>query len=453
MTFLDRGIKTWGQDRLLGKVIRNSGYLFSSNIISAILSILTANLLGVERFGALGIIIALVSNVNRLFSFRMGDVIVRYVGEYIARDEKQKAAAIVKAAALAETATSLFAFIVLVVLAPLGARWIVKDISTTPLIILYGISILGMFSTETATGILQVGNHYRSQSLINLIQAIVTALIIVYAYFGGKGIETVLIAYLAGKLIAGFSPIYTAFRRMPQLAGADWWKASFSNLPPRKELISFAVSTNLSGTINMIVRDSELLWIGAIFTTDVAGYYKTAMAIINLVIMPINPFIATTYPEITKAIATKMWAQLKMLLRRVTIIAGGWTITVSLFILVFGKTILFTPWIPWQGSLHSIYKPEYLPSLPVLLVLILGFGIANSLYWNRSLLLAFGKADAPLRVSLWATIVKVILTITLVPKLGYLFEAVLMSLYLAVTVGILVWIGLRLVKQHEGIGS
>jgi len=310
-----------------------------------------------------------------------------------------------------------------------------------------------MFSTETATGVLQVGNYYRSQSLINFIQAIVTALIIFYAYLTGKGIVVILIAYLAGKLIAGLGPIYAAIRRMPLLAGGDWWKASLSNLPPRKELISFAISTNLSGTINMIVRDSELLWVGAIFTTEIAGYYKTAMAIINLVIMPINPFIATTYPEITKAIATKMWAQLKMLLRRVTIIAGGWTLTVSLFILLFGKFLLFTPWIPWQGSMHSIYKPEYLPSLPILLILILGFGIANCLYWNRSLLLAFGKADTPLRVSIWATIIKVFLTVTLVPRLGYLFEAVLMSLYLTVTVGILVWEGLRLVKQHERSGS
>ncbi len=160
MTLIRRLMATWGQDRLLGRVVRNSGYLFSSNIISAILSILTANLLGVEQFGALGIVISFVSSVNRLLSFRMGDVVVRYMGDFLARDEKEKAAAIVKAAALTETATSLIAFGLLIVLAPLGAAYIIHDPASTPLVILYGISILGMFATETATGVLQVGGYF-----------------------------------------------------------------------------------------------------------------------------------------------------------------------------------------------------------------------------------------------------------------------------------------------------
>jgi O-antigen/teichoic acid export membrane protein len=119
-------------------------------------------------------------------------------------------------------------------------------------------------------------------------------------------------------------------------------------------------------------------------------------------------------------------------------------------LLLFGRQLLFTPWIPWKGELVSIYKPEYLPALPLILVLLIGFGAANSLYWNRSLLLAFGQADYPLIVAFWATLVKVILTITVVPRFGYLWEAVLLSVYLAVTVGILVWKGWNMVKAREG---
>lgn len=446
---LSQRLKSWGQDRLLGRVVKNSGYLFSSNLISAILSILTANLLGVQQFGALGIVISFVSNVNRLLSFRMGEVVVRYMGDYLARDEKTKAAAIVKIAGLAETCTSLVAFGLLILIAPLGAEYIVHDPSATPLIILYGVSILGMFATETATGVLQVGGSFRGQSIINLLQALVTALVIVYAYFSHSGIELVLVAYLAGKLIAGVGPILFAIRRMNDLTGIGWWRASIRHLPPLKELFQFAFSTNLSGTINMVVRDSELLWVGAIFNAEAAGYYKTALAVINLLIMPINPFIATTYPEITRAISQKLWQPLKRLLRRLTLLAGGWTVLVATGLLLLGKQILFTPWIPWKGELVSVYKPEYLPALPLILVLLIGFGAANSLYWNRSLLLAFGQADYPLKVAFWATLVKVVLTITVVPKLGYLWEAVLLSAYLLVTVGILVWKGLGLVKSRE----
>ncbi len=450
MNFLSRLYQSWSKDRLLGRIVKNSGLLFTSNAISAVLSILTANLLGVEKFGALGIVISFVSNINRLLSFRMGDVVVRYLGEYVARNELDKAGAVVKAAALMEAATSVTAYIVLILAAPYGAQYIAHDPATTPLFFLFGVSILGMLTTETAIGVLQVGNHYRSQSLINLIQSLITAGIIFYAYISHAGILVVLVAYLAGKLVAGIGPILMAVVRLNQMLGKDWWKASFKLLPPFKELAKFAISTNLSGTINMIVRDSELLWVGWLFNTQVAGYYKTALAVINLMIMPINPFISTTYPEIIRSITQKAWKELKRLLRRVTLIAGGWTIAVGVFLVLFGKQLFFSPWIPWKGQLHAVYKPEFLPALPLLIILLVGFGLANSLYWNRSLLLAFGKPDYPLKVAFWATLVKVTLTITVVPIFGYQWEAVLLSLYLCVTVVLLAGEGLKEIKKAEG---
>jgi hypothetical protein len=45
------GLQNWGKDVILKKVISNSAYLFASQAVSAILSILAANLLGVASFG------------------------------------------------------------------------------------------------------------------------------------------------------------------------------------------------------------------------------------------------------------------------------------------------------------------------------------------------------------------------------------------------------------------
>ena len=171
---------------------------------------------------------------------------------------------------------------------------------------------------------------------------------------------------------------------------------------------------------------------------------------INLVILPINPFIATTYPEITRAITLKLWPQLRKLLRRVTLIAGGWTIAVAAGLAVLGQWALFTPWIPWRGEFHSIYKPEYLPSLPLIMILLIGYGIANSFYWNRSLLLAFGKADYPLRVSFWGMLIKVGLTSHAGSPPGICVSG--LAAYRPIwpdTVLILLFIGLRAVRAAE----
>ncbi len=121
-------IHAWSKDFLLKKVVRNSAFLFSGQAMSAVLSILTADMLGVAGFGALGVVVSFISNVNRLMSFRMGDFVVKYMGAAIARDEKDSAAAIIKVAALTEILTSISAFVILLLLAPWAADKFAKEL-------------------------------------------------------------------------------------------------------------------------------------------------------------------------------------------------------------------------------------------------------------------------------------------------------------------------------------
>ena len=89
----------------------------------------------------------------------------------------------------------------------------------------------------------------------------------------------------------------------------------------------------------------------------------------------------------------------------------------------------------------------------MLLVILIGFGIANIFFWDRSLLLAFGKAELPLKVSFFAMLGKVALAFLIVPKLGYLAEAALFSAYFVVTVGVLVGRGLGEIKRQSLVES
>ncbi|NMB67975.1 MAG: oligosaccharide flippase family protein [Chloroflexi bacterium] len=448
MSRLRSAAQSWTQDRLLRRVVRNSTYLFASNVISAILSIVTANLLGVAVFGTLGIVTGFVSNINRLLSFRMGDVVVKYMGEALARGEKERAGAVVRLAALVETATSLLAFGALVLLAPLGARFFAKDAALEPLFLIFGLSILANIAAETATGVLQVTNHFRSQALINLAQSVLVAALVALAAARGASLQSVLLAYLAGKVVMGLAPVFVALYWLPRTLGAGWWRADLRLLPPWRELTRFAISTNFSGTINVFARDSEVQWVGFFFDNTVAGYYKTALALVNLVVMPINPFIGTTYPEITRAIASRQWARLRKLLRRVTLIAAGWTAAVAIGLLLFGRQVLFSDWTLFGRTFH-IYSGSFLPAFDVLMVILIGYGAANILFWNRPLLLAQGLAGDALRVSFWSMLAKVALALILLPGAGYIMEAWLLTGYFLLSVGIMVWRGLNSAAKTE----
>ena len=254
-------VAAWFNDRILRRVLRNSTYLILSNVISVFLTIFITRRLGVYNYGVLGLITSYVTNVNKLFSFRMNEVVVRFVGEAYVQGDRRKTGALIKFAAL----------------------------------------------VETANGILRVINRYRSIALVSLVQNVIVAAIVFISTQKNLGLIGILSAYLIGKIILGIVPIILCIVWLPNLLGHDWAKAPLSLITNKKQILQFTVSTNISSTINLLARDGELLWVGALLSPIYAGYYKTAMTVINMVLTPVNPLIDTTYPEMNRAIIAKQW--------------------------------------------------------------------------------------------------------------------------------------------------
>ena len=439
MSRLAQRLKLWLNDPLLQRLLRNSGYLFSGSAITLVLnmgqSILASQMLGIAGFGLLGTITQFSSTVNRLFSFRMGEVVVKYLGTDLAENRKDRAGALVKAAALSEAVTSLLAFGLVLLLAGPASVWLGKDPSTKPWFILYSFTILGNLMFETATGVLQIGGHFRSQAFINVGQSALTALIILGAFFFHGNMLIILIAYLVGKVILGTAPVILAFVRLNQLLGAGWWRAPFSLLPSLRQLFGFAANTNLSATINLLVRDSEILWISLFMSPTEAGYYKVALAIINLVTVPVTPLISTTYPEISKVAALRDWPRMRWMLRRMTALSGGYSLLTGVVLAILGSWLVL-----WYGK-------DAGPAYPALLILLLGYGVANTLYWNRHLLLSTGHASIPTVVSALVGFAKVALVFYVIPHFGYIGEAWLLSGYFLISNLALGWLSLRAIHK------
>src|SRR3989304_1427733 len=128
---------------LLRRMLRNSGYLLSANGLatagSMLQGALAARLIGGEGLGIIGPGDDLATHVTRLPSFRRGQWVVRYVGEYGAADDEGRAAAAFKAAGLIEIASSLVAGGLIVLLGPLAAAVLAHDPDATPLFMLYGV--------------------------------------------------------------------------------------------------------------------------------------------------------------------------------------------------------------------------------------------------------------------------------------------------------------------------
>ncbi|MDO9085533.1 MAG: oligosaccharide flippase family protein [Anaerolineaceae bacterium] len=432
----------WKQDKSLGDVVKNTGYMITSNTattgLTFIQGILAAVILGPIEYGLLGMVVSFSSNINRLFSFRMGEMVVKFGGEFLENQEFRKASALIKFAGLAELITSILAYILLIVLAPWAAKVILKDPLITKWIIIYGVALLANFSSETSTAILQIGNQFRNLARLNFVQSLLTAIWIVVLFFSQGNLIQVLLAYLAGKLLFGSGLFILAINTMNKILGKEWWEIRLSELENKKSIIKFAISTNISGTLNIIIRDSEVLWVGYFLSPLYAGYFKFSIAVINAIILPISQLITVTYPQINKSIVAKQWNSLKKLLSRTSLIAFFWVIICSLGLVFFGEWVL-----------SFIKDGAYVPALPYIFVLIIGYGFASIFFWNRNVLLSFNQPNVPLLIMLVFGGIKTILMFVLIPRFGYLMQAGLLSGYFVISIGMMVILGVRQIRNQE----
>lgn len=431
------------QDDLLSRVVANSAHLFSTNSISLILSvvqgILAARLLGPTGYGLIAIVMGYTSTVNGLFSFRMSETVVRFGGEYLEHGENDKAAALVKAAGLGEASVSVLAFLFVTLTSGLASQFIAKTPGTAWMFAAYSLGLLANFNIETSTGVLQITGHIKQQGIINLIQNILATLIIIVAYLWSHSLWIVLLAYLLGKIVLGLGIYVMAQIHLRRLLGPGWWKASFSALPAFRELFRFAFSSNLSATVIKVFRESEIVWVGFFLSSAAAGYYKVAYNIISLLSVPADPLIMTVYPELNRLVVQKAWPKLRDFLRKVTTLSFAYNLLLALGLVLFGRWVLL------------IFGSQYVVAYPALMALLVGMAFNYILFWNRPLLLSFNLPTFPLWAALIAGLLKVGLAFPFVPRYGYIMEAWLLSFYYILSVGLIVWRGMRELRHQESL--
>jgi O-antigen/teichoic acid export membrane protein len=437
VTSLRHRLAAWRQDSLLGRVVRNSSYLFSSATLAAALSfaqgIFAVRLLGIEGYGLIsGTVLVLVSNVNRLLSFRMSEVTVKYLSEAIQQKETQRAAAIIKGIGSLEAITSVLTYAVLLALLPWLVPLLTRDPATLPLFAVYGLVLLSNLVYETSTGVLQTFKRFDRIALANTIQSIITATLIFLAFFLRRGMWEVLAAYLLGKTAAAFLLTFWAVRQADSALGAGWWRVSLRHFPQWRAAFHFALNTNLNGTVTLLGRDAAPLFLAAFRSQAEVGYFKLALSLINLVMLPIEPFIWPTYAEIAHTVAQHQWQVTRRLLRRVSLLAGAWTVAAG------GGLIALGWWL-----IPFVYGADAAPAYPAVILLLFGFGFANIFHWNRPLWLALGRPSVPLLVTALAALLQILLIFPLVPRFGYLGQAALLSAFFLLSVGLIVALGLR----------
>lgn len=402
-------MKLLRDDPALARILKNSGWLLSAKglllPLQLVQSVLIARLLGVSGFGTFGMIVVYVETARRLTSFRMNEVVIKFVTDAIVARDTPRAAATMKATLGAELCSSMIGFAIVWVTVPVVAPHFFGGASANTFILVYSASILIDCLLEPATGALQVFDRFRVQAIADVIGKLASLVAVVAVYVMHGQLLAVILAYLAGNAISTGLILVHAMRETTERLGPAWWRTPLAVLRGRgRELGGFAFSTNLGGTLSLIVKDSEPLWLGYFTTPAAAGFYKLAKSWISMVVIPAAPLVKSFYPEIAKTIAAREPDKARRLLRKGTTLAATWIVPVGV------GFFAMSPWmVPW------LYGPDYRPAIAVFAILLLGIGISSILFWMRPVLLALGRPDVALKITALHTVLKVVLVVALVP--------------------------------------
>ena len=425
-------IRSWirdAQDALAGdttlrRVLKNTGWLTGSSgvviVLSTIQGVLTARLLGVVLWGVLGIAASFAAVIGPLLSFRMNDFVVKWITQFREQDPRLAPTAF-KLALAGDIGTAVLSFIVVELLASWGATAFAKNPELVWVFRIVGCTALLQVGRESFIGMLHINRDFHIQSLLQVIsQAVsVVGIVVVFVIHGGLlGVVVVVVGVQAITAVLFF--IY-GLRAANAMLGAGWALTPLER-PGEigREMWHFAIMVNISGTLRTVMNDGDLLILGFLAGPTPVAYYKLAKNICQIAQLPMMPMVNASYPEFSSAAAQGEWVTFRRLIRRGSKVAAAWVIPVS-FALVVASPF----------AIRLLYGPSFVPAVPALAVLLIGFSFDSILFWTGAGLLSMGEAGYVTSVILAATLVKVALAFLLVPTGGYIMLAALQSVTLA----------------------
>jgi O-antigen/teichoic acid export membrane protein len=175
----------------------------------------------------------------------------------------------------------------------------------------------------------------------------------------------------------------------------------------------------------LVSKDSEDLWVNAFLGNVVGGFYNVARTLNGLLQIPVSPLPATTYPELSRAVAQKDWKSVSTVLKRGSLIASVYSLPVSTFLIIFGRSLIGL----YLGPAYSAADIQIV--YQALVILLLGFSFVNIFYWNRAALLAFNRPVFPTVVNFAGMLLKVSVILVFGSALGATgFAAALIGYYI-----------------------
>ena len=394
--------------------VRHVGVLTVANGVGAVLSfvqgILVARWLGPELYGVAALVMSVPSLVYTFFDARSAEASVKFLSEFDARGERERALAMCKVGYIVEFTIAVVALLVILLLSPWAAKSIVNRPEMGWLIILYGSAFLPRALVGTSYAVLATLGRFPSIALIDTLTNILRVGLVLGLVGLGWQVAGVVwgnaIAMAATGLLYGM----LAYGLVKSRWGRSWFSADWSYLRGRRrEVIGFLAYNDLNALLGMIPKQLDVVILGYFRNATEVGYYKLAKSLAQIVGYVVGPLQSMVYPEFAKLWGIGDMKAFRQKTRKLALQVGLPLATVT----ACGITVL--PFL-----LPALLGQSYDPAVPAAQLLLLGSAIWLGFFWLRPVYFAQGRLHVWTCISVLIVFLSVLGFFLIIPHWGYL---------------------------------
>lgn len=397
-------MKRWFSDGAFRTIIRNTAYLGSSNVVSALLGLIALSCAGKgmtpEMFGVLVVVQSYAKAISDFIKFQTWQLVVQYGTPALASKNIQRFRDVISLSFGLDIASGAVAVAGGMILLPFLSHSMGLTSDDFWLAMLY-CTLIPSMAASTPTGILRAVDRFDLIAIQQATKPFLRALGSVIAWYFELGFAGFVVAWYLSNLVGGTMYWWFAAKELKRLNIRNALRPSIFKAGRKLEdAWNFVWTTNFAHSIWAARNSCTTVLVGIVLGPAAAGLFKIAMTFFDAAGTPASLLEKSFYPEIMRMDprTKKPW---KLALKSAAL-AGGVGILVAAAVLLVGKPLI-----------SVVFGHKYLEAYDLIQVMLGAIVISMIGFPQESLLFMAGKQRIFLAMQTVASIAYIVLLIVL----------------------------------------